>query len=245
MKKLLTLLAMAMTAVCANAQAVIAEVDWTQESDYYHDVYYTTGTISASVTHEGLFVEAAPQEGTSYWEAQIPILAHIIELKDGGHYQVKLTVNSSVAGVLHLDLVCWDGLPDHQVLDIQEGLNELSVDFPEYGMWGSDGMIMYQCGLLPGTHVITKVQLIDLDGQQDEDIIYNYDKGSKTAEVKGISKNHFGSVFMPGFTTKKRGWGLGLSLAKRIVEEYHQGRIFVKNSEIGRGTTFRIELKKH
>jgi len=62
---------------------------------------------------------------------------------------------------------------------------------------------------------------------------------------KGIPKSHFSSVFMPGFTTKKRGWGLGLSLAKRIVEEYHQGRIFVKNSEIGRGTTFRIELKKH
>ena len=61
---------------------------------------------------------------------------------------------------------------------------------------------------------------------------------------KGIPKTHFGSVFMPGFTTKKRGWGLGLSLAKRIVEEYHQGRIFVKNSEIGKGTTFRIELKK-
>lgn len=62
---------------------------------------------------------------------------------------------------------------------------------------------------------------------------------------KGIPKNHFGSVFTPGFTTKKRGWGLGLSLAKRIVEEYHDGRIFVKNSELGRGTTFRIELKKH
>lgn len=62
---------------------------------------------------------------------------------------------------------------------------------------------------------------------------------------KGIPKNRFGSVFMPGFTTKERGWGLGLSLAKRIVEEYHNGRIFVKNSEIGKGTTFRIELKKH
>lgn len=62
---------------------------------------------------------------------------------------------------------------------------------------------------------------------------------------KGIPKNHFQSVFTPGFTTKKRGWGLGLSLAKRIVEEYHDGRIFVKNSEQGRGTTFRIELKKH
>ena len=62
---------------------------------------------------------------------------------------------------------------------------------------------------------------------------------------KGIAKNNFRTVFMPGFTTKARGWGLGLSLAKRIVEEYHNGRIFVKNSELGRGTTFRIELRKH
>jgi signal transduction histidine kinase len=61
---------------------------------------------------------------------------------------------------------------------------------------------------------------------------------------KGMPKSHFKSVFKPGFTTKARGWGLGLSLAKRIVEEYHKGRIFVKNSEVGKGTTFRIELPK-
>lgn len=61
---------------------------------------------------------------------------------------------------------------------------------------------------------------------------------------KGIRKKDLKNVFTPGFTTKKRGWGLGLSLAKRIVEEYHKGRIFVKQSEVGRGTTFRIELKK-
>ena len=61
---------------------------------------------------------------------------------------------------------------------------------------------------------------------------------------KGIKKKDVKSVFTPGFTTKKRGWGLGLSLARRIVEEYHKGRIFVKQSEIGKGTTFRIELKK-
>ena len=61
---------------------------------------------------------------------------------------------------------------------------------------------------------------------------------------KGIAKGHFQSVFSPGFTTKKRGWGLGLSLAKRIVESYHKGRIFVKHSELGKGTTFRIELRK-
>ncbi len=59
---------------------------------------------------------------------------------------------------------------------------------------------------------------------------------------KGIRKKDIGNVFRPGFTTKKRGWGLGLSLAKRIVEEYHKGRIYVKNSEVGKGTTFRIEI---
>ena len=62
---------------------------------------------------------------------------------------------------------------------------------------------------------------------------------------KGIRKKDVKNVFTPGFTTKKRGWGLGLSLAKRIVEEYHHGRIFVKSSEVGVGTVFRIELKKH
>lgn len=61
---------------------------------------------------------------------------------------------------------------------------------------------------------------------------------------KGISKKNLKTVFKPGFTTKKRGWGLGLSLAKRIIEEYHKGRIFVKSSEVGVGTTFRIELVK-
>lgn len=67
---------------------------------------------------------------------------------------------------------------------------------------------------------------------------------------KGIRKKDMNNVFRPGFTTKKRGWGLGLSLAKRIVEEYHKGKIYVKSSEVDRGdgsphgTTFRIELKK-
>ena len=62
---------------------------------------------------------------------------------------------------------------------------------------------------------------------------------------KGIRKKDLRNVFRPGFTTKNRGWGLGLSLAKRIVEEYHNGKIFVKSSELGKGTTFRIELKSN
>ena len=61
---------------------------------------------------------------------------------------------------------------------------------------------------------------------------------------KGIAKSKWDDVFKPGFTTKPRGWGLGLSLAKRIVEEFHNGRIYIKKSLPGKGTTFRIELKK-
>jgi K+-sensing histidine kinase KdpD len=60
---------------------------------------------------------------------------------------------------------------------------------------------------------------------------------------KGIPRSKFDAVFQPGFTTRKRGWGLGLSLTRRIVENYHSGQIFVKDSELGKGTTFRIILK--
>ena len=74
------------------------------------------------------------------------------------------------------------------------------------------------------------------------------DKNYVTIDVtdtgKGIAKNSWRSVFDPGYTTKERGWGLGLSLAKRIVTEYHKGKIYVAHSELGKGTTFRIELPK-
>lgn len=87
-----------------------------------------------------------------------------------------------------------------------------------------------------------------MDGVGEISIVVAQDDDNVYVEVsdtgKGIAKNRFKTIFEPGFTTKKRGWGLGLSLAKRIVEQYHKGRIFVKSSELGKGTTFRIELKK-
>ena len=61
---------------------------------------------------------------------------------------------------------------------------------------------------------------------------------------KGIPKSKFKTIFKPGYTTKERGWGLGLSLTKRIIEEYHEGKIFVHSSEMGKGTQVRIVLKK-
>jgi hypothetical protein len=60
----------------------------------------------------------------------------------------------------------------------------------------------------------------------------------------GIPKGKFNTIFEPGFSTKRRGWGLGLSLTKRIVEEYHHGKIYVKSSEVNKGTTFRIEMPR-
>lgn len=87
-----------------------------------------------------------------------------------------------------------------------------------------------------------------MDGEGCIDVFLQADKDKCYIDVrdsgKGIPRNRFKAVFNPGYTTKKRGWGLGLTLVKRIVEEYHEGRIYVKESESGRGTTFRIELKR-
>ena len=87
-----------------------------------------------------------------------------------------------------------------------------------------------------------------MDGQGSIDIYLKIDAQKCYIDVKdtgkGISRKHFKTVFNPGYTTKKRGWGLGLTLVKRIIEEYHDGKIYVKESEVNKGTTFRIELKK-
>ena len=64
-----------------------------------------------------------------------------------------------------------------------------------------------------------------------------------TDSGKGIPKKEFKKVFEPGFTTKKRGWGLGLSLAKRVINDFHGGNIKIAESEVGKGTKFRIVLK--
>ncbi len=88
---------------------------------------------------------------------------------------------------------------------------------------------------------------IENEGSISVNIIENLAKEQVFIDItdtgKGIPRSKFDAVFQPGYTTRKRGWGLGLSLTKRIVENYHSGEIFVKDSEIGKGTTFRIILK--
>ncbi|MEO5911664.1 MAG: HAMP domain-containing sensor histidine kinase [Pelobium sp.] len=91
------------------------------------------------------------------------------------------------------------------------------------------------------------VNAIEGNGKISINIIENLVKEQIFVDItdtgKGISRSKFDAIFQPGFTTRKRGWGLGLSLTKRIIENYHRGQIFVKDSEIGKGTTFRIIIK--
>jgi len=99
--------------------------------------------------------------------------------------------------------------------------------------------------------VIENVSKNSIDSMEGKGIItFRITETEKNALIdisdtgKGIPKSAFNKIFNPGFTTKQRGWGLGLSLAKRIIEEYHNGRIFVKYSEVGKGSCIRIILKK-
>ncbi|MBA3827594.1 MAG: HAMP domain-containing histidine kinase [Taibaiella sp.] len=95
---------------------------------------------------------------------------------------------------------------------------------------------------------LIKNALDSMKGQGNIDIRINNTPQQVTVDVtdngKGIPKHQLKKIFNPGFTTKKRGWGLGLSLSRRIVEKYHTGSLFVKSSEVGKGTTFRIILRR-
>jgi signal transduction histidine kinase len=95
---------------------------------------------------------------------------------------------------------------------------------------------------------LLKNALDAMDGEGKIDVEASQDARNTIIDItdtgKGIPKNKFETIFEPGYSTKRRGWGLGLSLTKRIVEEYHQGKIFVSQSELGKGTTFRITLPK-
>lgn len=100
--------------------------------------------------------------------------------------------------------------------------------------WVMENLLKNALDAMEGKGAIT----VDISENEKHAIIDVTDTG------KGIAKKNINKVFRPGFTTKRRGWGLGLSLSKRIVEQYHGGSLSVKNSELGKGTTFRVVLKK-
>ncbi|WP_188361116.1 sensor histidine kinase [Flavobacterium orientale] len=105
---------------------------------------------------------------------------------------------------------------------------------PALHSWTIENLIKNSVDAMKGKGVLD-VNIIEIEKEVN---IYISDSG------KGIPKNQFKKIFEPGYTTKKRGWGLGLSLTKRIVEEYHKGKIRVQHSDIGKGTTMLVSFKK-
>lgn len=115
------------------------------------------------------------------------------------------------------------------------GLEELQAPVsPPLFDWVIENLLKNALDAMEGKGAIS-VDIMEEKGQVQIDV---------TDTGKGIAAQNINQVFKPGFTTKRRGWGLGLSLSRRIISQYHKGEIFVKQSEIGKGTTFRIVLKK-
>jgi two-component sensor histidine kinase len=172
----------------------------------------------------------------------------ILEMsKDVNRLRIIAERFSKIGSVPDLDLV---------------SLNETLQNSVQYVLNRTSEKIKIQCHFPDKNHIFIKlnVPLFEwvienlcknaIDAMDGTGKIYiNITKTEKDCYIdvrdtgKGIERSKFRTIFSPGFTTKSRGWGLGLSLAKRIIEEYHGGRIFVKSSELNTGTTFRIVLK--
>lgn len=118
-------------------------------------------------------------------------------------------------------------------LNVAPGTDTVAMLNPPLFSWVIENLFRNAIDAMGGVGAIT----LDVSRQSDAVVVDITDTG------KGIPKSKYKTVFEPGYTTKDRGWGLGLSLCKRIIEDYHGGKIFVKGSELNKGTTFRIVLK--
>lgn len=120
---------------------------------------------------------------------------------------------------------------------------DLSVSILKPGNWANINIPLFDWVI----ENLCKNAIDAMEGKGKIVVQLNHDEKHVYIDItdngKGIPKSKFKTVFKPGFTTKKRGWGLGLSLVKRIVESYHNGSIYVRHSELGKGTTFRIVLQ--
>ena len=203
MKKLLTLLTMALIAISANAQAVIGEIDWSTEEVFNNWCSGENGS-TAVVGAEGLEINL-PAAGENYWNPQTVVLnipgqsvadnpdAPAV-LAEDGRYQV-IIVAKHPAGHLQVNLGTWDdGVSLQKDFDVEEStdFHEIVVDFSEG--WPADCFsnvhVLWQSGALPGLSILKKVQIIDLDDiSGEEGILYNFIAKGKVAEVKKVFRN--------------------------------------------------------
>ncbi|MDO5523442.1 MAG: HAMP domain-containing sensor histidine kinase [Bacteroidia bacterium] len=205
----------------------------------------------------GLSKETAHQLGTpisslmawiEYMKLKEPEPALMAEMgKDVHRLEVIAERFSKIGSISDIKPVVWQDAVQQSVGYLQKRISDkvqLVFDFPH-------APVVVQLNEPLFGWVIENLTKNAVDAMSGQGVI-TYSMGEKgkhyfldiTDTGKGISKSKFNNIFQPGFTTKERGWGLGLSLAKRIVETYHNGKIFVKQSEMGQGSTFRILLMK-
>ena len=153
-----------------NGLRLIAEIDWTTWDHYYGwDWDYVV-----AVKGVGLIIDCTPYGDANYWEPQVAMIGNIPELKKGGRYLVKFTIEAPADGEIRLDLCSWDGsgATMAQIINVEGGEEEeYVIDFPDYPTTCTDGMIFYQCGHLPGQHIIKKVQvfkIVEANGRNNE-----------------------------------------------------------------------------
>ena len=195
MKKFFTLVAMALMAVGANAQSVVGEIDWTKESAYYEGVWYADLAEVSVEEGVGLIINCTQTNpDANYWEPQVPMIAHMPAIAEGGQYQVTFDVNAPAAGEIRLDFCSWDGTGATKdwIHEVAAGDNEFTVDFLDYPTECTDAMIFYQCGKIPGKHVIKHVKVVDLEGEPTEPtepsagIVGEIDWTKETAYYEGV-----------------------------------------------------------
>lgn len=219
--------------------------------------YYLTSKSSAqNLLWAGMAKETAHQIGTPL--SSLVGWTEILKTEDVNPDYIKEMVKDidrletitdrfskigSVPDLKEVDIIQETKVTFDYLEDRSSKLIKFSIDLPEgelpvmlnkqlYG-WTIENMFKNAIDAMKGKGDLTVVITRDA----------NYAKVLISDTGKGIPKNKFNSIFEPGFTTKKRGWGLGLSLARRIIEEYHDGRIGVLKSEIDKGTTMQIQLK--
>ena len=184
--------------------SVIAEIDWTAQSAYYKDVWYSDPAEVSVKKGKGLIINCTQTnpKKAQYWEPQVPIIVNIPQIKKGGRYVVKFDVNAPADGEIRLDLCSWDGTDASQdwIGTVTAGDNDIIASFLNYPKNCTDAFIFYQCGKIPGNHIIKKVQVLQLSDS-------NY---SLTYKVDGIVYKTYilkeGATITPEPDPKKDGY---------------------------------------
>lgn len=225
MKRILFIFAALFAVITMNAQEefVVAEIDWTAQSSYYNDVWYSDMAEVSVVEGVGLIINCLqPYPGIAafYSDPQVPIIAKIPKIEKGHNYVAKFDVNAPAAGRIHLDFLSWDG--SYAIMgayiDVAAGDNDFRIDFPDYPTDCTNAMVFYQCAWVPGKHVFRKVQVLESFTRNDEtgitqnEIMYQIDGGNENSgavifDLQGNRLNYprqgLNIIRMSDGTTKK------------------------------------------